>query len=184
MDNNYSTKTQKRFVVKKALYFLMAITILLSFSSCKKKEERIELNLSNYETYIEVAPYSTDSFANSQTVAFWSYNSTQKEKMYDSITFGVEIKGVSQNFNYYDVEIVGEFSGETYTFPVLFIEGHDEVQTEECYASVTAKANIAGNGEGKSEFYSEKYQYSKSDYFSGSFNVVSVSGYVVPVNTK
>ena len=183
--------------MKKVGFFLIIIIVLL-VSSCQ--EEQIELTLSNYETYIDVATYVNENHGTPTEILvkhpvddFPGYDFMELT-MYDNLTFGIKINGVSQNFNYYDVVVTGEFAGKT-SFYEDYLDfgtrdnpkglGDDELLIDQpIQCTVTAKGNIARNGTGETIYDCPIGKYTSIAETQTEFKITNVSGYVVPAKSN
>lgn len=171
---------------------LAAIFCLLTFCACGEKKEddkgdsnKIQLTTENYKTYLDV---------NVEVVG----GGKDYPNMFDSdpicysaIDAIATVKGASSNYNYENVVITIKVSGEyehmsglsAYDWPST--DGKKPINMED----IVITTNIAGNGEGRSSMnvvdnfdgYGD-YDVARMDWTYPKYEVVSVSGYVVPVS--
>ena len=167
--------------MKKVFAFFLAVILCWSLYACNSTNDtnsaettelndgRVELTLDNYEQYLEV----------------WElkYVGGRGSGAQHSHELEVEVhtRGVSNNFNYYDVEIVADV---VLTYTECFYSGgiwyrHEGEETQTCEVTIN-KVNVAGEGEVVKIFSQEDYFSNASSGSNVTIDVKSVSGYVAP----
>lgn len=165
--------------MKKLLVIFMAAVLCLSLCACNSgnntnsaettelNDGRIELTLDNYEQYLDVDGWAAVNFDDDNI-----------------LDVSGSVKGVSDNFNYYDVTVTltirGKYNLSSY---IRYIGGKiDSVHPEQTKTfgrglEIT-NVNISGNGSAGIEI--ENLRSIVRGSIEVDFEVKSVSGYVVP----
>jgi len=166
--------------MKKAISLILALVLCLGLCACgENNTNRIVLTKDNIETYFEL-----------------------NASLYDSGNYGMgnepnefhawaKAEAVSTNFNYEDIKITFRVTrnarcckfniGSDIPASQMVVYDHEIP----CNAEITVTTNIAGNGEERIPLDYTCQEHNQIPYFlrdsNSSWEIVSVSGYVVPV---
>ena len=150
------------------VFAMLCISMIMTACTPTIVDNSIELNLENYETYIETSArlFGDDGFYSSYG---WWYPKVKGE---------VTVTAASTNYDYIDViirvRIVGNFTRV----------GHDSEPKKKYDETITVSLNIGGSGVGsKSITIADVYysNYAKNIVGEG-YEVISVSGKVKPLS--
>lgn len=166
--------------MKKALSLILALVLCLSLCACGgNNSNRIVLTKDNIETYFKLNAGLYDN---------GNYGMGNEPNEFHA---WAKVEAVSTNFNYEDIKIT--FRVKRNARCCKFNLGPDIPASQSvlydheipCDAEITITTNIAGNGEEKIPLDYICQEHSQTPYFLRdsdiSWEIVSVSGYVVPI---
>lgn len=189
--------------MKKLLSLILALAICLPLCACGEKSNEIELTLDNYKQYLDVSAqaqlredYESD---NSFLIGYDTKNNCNcvTSKFGQNVYGYIWVEGLSQNFNYNDIEIKVEFTGKCYHLDLNADEDNNTstlAWSEYSFITECNEVDITGcgDGEGKWELPSGRgipkfgywndvrLIYKPDDFLEYEYKVVSVSGTVTP----
>lgn len=158
---------------KKIKVSSILIILGLFLSSCVgnlSSSKDIELNLGNYDDYLEISA----SFGGERSTRYWA--SGFSEYWYPEVVGSVRVSAASRNFDYNNVEIyirvIGEFNNDGVRRETNFDGKYDEI--------IPVDLNIGGSGSGQVVVKVSsiaRYQYAINPRGVG-YEVVGVTGTV------
>jgi len=178
--------------MKKTITILLALVITLSLIACggtnvpsptpepTTDPNLIELTADNYSKYFDTSYICGCSNPKVSVASAGPYglplgNGRSTLYLYDSIGFSVDVKGVSQNYNYNDVVITFRCSG---TYKDLVGTKGDTEGEKEFSREITVECNVAGNGNGKASISLSYNHYTESSLVDAQWEISSISGSV------
>lgn len=160
---------------------VVAIIVVIMIALKLTSNKEIELTMDNYSDYLDITINSTGYGTRleakdwGQIMAIVNKSNSVKWSFYPKIYMGVEVKGVSNNFNYENVIVSVEFEGSYYAFRF-----NQESKQEYIKEIVRVdNCNIAGTGENSITYQIPNNGYTQ-DFVKG--RVIGISGKVIPVN--
>lgn len=174
--------------MKKILYALFILTLMISTCSCSSKPKGTELTLENYEQYLAIESYSGAS-SKGKTCGSYLPPDGGGHGMSDLAHFGLKITGASTNYDYENVELEIQVKG---TIDVYHTKDGSEfhnmgysdadliIDPQPIDDTITVKCNIGGDAEELLEYPVNGAV--RNDNVKLDYEITKVSGTVTKTN--
>ena len=161
--------------MKRLIALLLAAALSLSLAACGGSNS-IELTLENYEDYLTINPYGSQS--GDEIWLSTTYGSTLR--WHSEIQCGAKIEGTSTNFNYENVvielELYGTYEANEKNEMSIIDDRHSVDKNYDI--TVTIETDVSGNGDSSEIIELEDNFYTDTPNFTPNYKVISISGTV------
>lgn len=168
---------KKKLLICGVIVAIVVIVIITIITSNKG----IELTMENYSKYLNITISCFNDGDRMQSKEWGQINSTLKKSksiswsFYPQMSLNVHVNGVSSNFNYENIEIIVQFTGEYYIYRLNTENPQIEFVNQNV---IVDNCNISGEGNNNFIYDIPNNGYSQ-DTIQG--KVISVSGTVKPI---